>query len=40
MSYENFPIAVVDNGGQWTHRDIEYSTIWVVGLKLFQMSLQ
>ena len=21
MSYENFPVAVVDNGGQWTHRE-------------------
>ena len=31
MSYENFPIAVVDNGGQWTHR--EYRVLNYLGCR-------
>ena len=31
MSYENFPVAVVDNGGQWTHR--EYRVLNYLGCR-------
>ena len=31
MSYDNFPIAVVDNGGQWTHR--EYRVLNYLGCR-------
>ena len=31
MSYENLPIAVVDNGGQWTHR--EYRVLNYLGCR-------
>ena len=31
MSYDNFPVAVVDNGGQWTHR--EYRVLNYLGCR-------
>ena len=31
MSYDNFPIAVVDNGGQWTHK--EYRVLNYLGCR-------
>ena len=31
MPYSNFPIAVVDNGGQWTHR--EYRVLNYLGCR-------
>ena len=31
MSYSNFPVAVVDNGGQWTHR--EYRVLNYLGCR-------
>ena len=31
MPYSNFPVAVVDNGGQWTHR--EYRVLNYLGCR-------